>query len=190
MASSISFPTTEYRQRAFKSTVTFYVSRIFGISVFVLRVFLFVSENSSLCFPNSVNSICVRVFLFDNLCSCISICVRVFLFDNLCSCISICVRVFLFVFVYFCLCSCISVCVLCISICVLCMRVCVCVLYLWATVLRRLKTYLRATMSQNRLNHIIILHTHKSYTDNLNITDIAREFVACNERRQSFFGSP
>ena len=55
--------------------------------------------------------------------------------------------------------------------------------------LRRLKTYLRATMSQNRLNHIIILYTHKSYTDNLNITDITREFVACNERRQSFFGS-
>ena len=55
--------------------------------------------------------------------------------------------------------------------------------------LKRLKTYLRATMSQNRLNHIIILHTHVSYTDNLNITGIAQEFVAGNEHRQSFFRS-
>ena len=55
--------------------------------------------------------------------------------------------------------------------------------------LRRLKTYLRAAMSQNRLNHGIILHTHTSYTDKLNISDIAQEFVACNERRQLFFGS-
>ena len=43
-------------------------------------------------------------------------------------------------------------------------------------------------MSQNRLNHII-LHMHTSDTDKLNISDIAREFLACNERRQSFFGS-
>ena len=34
------------------------------------------------------------------------------------------------------------------------------------------------------------LHTHIDYTANLlNITDIPQEFVACNERRQSFFGS-
>ena len=55
--------------------------------------------------------------------------------------------------------------------------------------LRRLKTYLRDSMSQNRLNHTIVLHTHTSYTDKLNISDIARDFVACNECRQSFFSS-
>ena len=30
-----------------------------------------------------------------------------------------------------------------------------------ASILRRVKTYLRSTMSQMRLNHIMILHTHK-----------------------------
>ena len=51
--------------------------------------------------------------------------------------------------------------------------------------LKRLKTYLRATTKPSQS-----LHTHIDYTDNLlNITDIAQEFVACNERRQSFIGS-
>ena len=31
--------------------------------------------------------------------------------------------------------------------------------------LRRLKTYLRSTMTQERLNHIAVLHVHKSVSD-------------------------
>ena len=42
--------------------------------------------------------------------------------------------------------------------------------------LRRLKTYLRSTMSQKRLNHILLLHTHKVFTDELNIVEIARVY--------------
>ena len=40
--------------------------------------------------------------------------------------------------------------------------------------LRRLKNYLRTTMSQKRLNHLILLHTHKDGTDLLELSDIAR----------------
>ena len=31
--------------------------------------------------------------------------------------------------------------------------------------LRRVKTYLRATMGQERLNHVMLLHIHKARTD-------------------------
>ena len=44
------------------------------------------------------------------------------------------------------------------------------------SVLRRLKTYLRSTMSQERLNNVI-LHIHKDITDSLDLTDIARSFL-------------
>ena len=37
--------------------------------------------------------------------------------------------------------------------------------------LRRLKTYLRSTMKQRRLNHLAVLHLHKRYVD---IIDICR----------------
>ena len=41
----------------------------------------------------------------------------------------------------------------------------------------------------NRLNHVVMLHTHKEQTDELDLTDIAKKFVSCNDRRLSFFGS-
>ena len=54
--------------------------------------------------------------------------------------------------------------------------------------LRRLKNYLRSTMTQNRLNHLTLLHVHKRACEMLDIHKIAAEFVNRNERRQSFFG--
>lgn len=54
--------------------------------------------------------------------------------------------------------------------------------------LRRLKTYLHSTMSQSRLNHLMILHIHKQRTDELNVLDIAKEFIEINDRRVKFFG--
>ena len=39
--------------------------------------------------------------------------------------------------------------------------------------LRQVKSYLRST----RLNHVMILHTHKQRTDNLDLDEIAEEFV-------------
>ena len=57
-----------------------------------------------------------------------------------------------------------------------------------ASVLRRVKTYLRATMSQLRLNNLLILHAHKDRTDDLVIPSCLNEFVRGNEHRMSVFG--
>ena len=54
--------------------------------------------------------------------------------------------------------------------------------------MRRLKTYLRSTMGQSRLNHLMILHVHKDLTDGLNLIDVANEFVSSNESRLHVFG--
>ena len=35
--------------------------------------------------------------------------------------------------------------------------------------LRRVKTYLRSTMLQERLNRLLVLHVHKEYTDSLDL---------------------
>ena len=48
--------------------------------------------------------------------------------------------------------------------------------------LRRLKTWLRTTMSQQRVNWCMILHEHKDRTDKLSITDIADEFIGRNQK--------
>ena len=55
--------------------------------------------------------------------------------------------------------------------------------------LRRIKTYLRSTMTEQRLNNILLLHTHKQMTDALDLTEIAHSFVSSNERRTEFFGN-
>lgn len=53
--------------------------------------------------------------------------------------------------------------------------------------LRRTKTWLRTTMNQDRLNHCLILHTHQSRTDSLDLAKITSDFVEGNEHRvQSF----
>ncbi|XP_062512635.1 zinc finger MYM-type protein 1-like [Corticium candelabrum] len=54
--------------------------------------------------------------------------------------------------------------------------------------LRRLKTYLRTTMSQERLNHAMSLYVHKDRTDNIDLDQIANSFITVNERRRNFFG--
>jgi len=54
--------------------------------------------------------------------------------------------------------------------------------------MRRPKTYLRATMNQERLNHLLLLHVHKELTDKLSCIDVASSFVADSEHRLSVFG--
>ena len=54
--------------------------------------------------------------------------------------------------------------------------------------LRRVKTYLRTSMTQKRLNSLMILHVHKDKTDNLDLLKVANEFVCDHERRQFIFG--
>ena len=51
--------------------------------------------------------------------------------------------------------------------------------------LRRVKTYLRNTMTQTRMNSLLSLHVHKERTDALDLKAIANEFTARNERRRS-----
>ena len=53
---------------------------------------------------------------------------------------------------------------------------------------RHIKTYSRSTMAQQRLNHLMLLHIHKSYTDDLNIVNVANDFIADNEHRKQYFG--
>lgn len=55
--------------------------------------------------------------------------------------------------------------------------------------LRRLKTYLRASMTQKRLNNLLIAATHKERTDAINITELCQSFISLNSHRQEFFGS-
>ena len=54
--------------------------------------------------------------------------------------------------------------------------------------LRRVKNYLRSTMSQLRLNNIMILHVHKDKTDNMEIIKVANDFVQGSSRREQIFG--
>lgn len=54
--------------------------------------------------------------------------------------------------------------------------------------LRRVKTYLRSTMTQKRLNHLMLLHVHKDEVDCLDPHSIGRSFVAGSEHRASVFG--
>ena len=42
--------------------------------------------------------------------------------------------------------------------------------------MRRIKTYLRSTMSQERLNHIMILHIHKELTDTLDLNYVGNDY--------------
>ena len=54
--------------------------------------------------------------------------------------------------------------------------------------LRRVKTYLRSTMVQERLNHLLVLHVHKERTGALDLTDIGDKFVAGSELCLRTFG--
>ena len=52
----------------------------------------------------------------------------------------------------------------------------------------RLKTYMRSTMADERLNNLMILHIHREKTDKLDLVDIANWFVGKNVTRKRMFG--
>jgi hypothetical protein len=54
--------------------------------------------------------------------------------------------------------------------------------------LRRLKNYLRTTMSQSRLNHIALLNIHQERVDKLDIAAIQESFVCKSDSRRKIFG--
>lgn len=55
--------------------------------------------------------------------------------------------------------------------------------------LRRLKTWLRANMGQERLNSVVVCNVHKERLDKLNMKMICQEFVGSSDTRKSTFGS-
>ena len=54
--------------------------------------------------------------------------------------------------------------------------------------LRRIKTFLRSTMTQERLNNLLLLYVHSERTDALDLVAIAKEFVVANSRPMNFLG--
>ena len=54
---------------------------------------------------------------------------------------------------------------------------------------RRIKSWLRAKMSLKRFNHVALLNSHKTATDNLRLVDVANEFIARKENRKRNFGT-
>ena len=55
--------------------------------------------------------------------------------------------------------------------------------------LRRIKSYLRSTMAQSRLNHLMILHYHRDRTAQLSISAVGNEYILRNSTRQSTFAT-
>ena len=57
-----------------------------------------------------------------------------------------------------------------------------------ASGVRRLKTYLRSTMFQVRLNKLLVLHVHKYRTEELQLETCLNGFVFGSEHRTHLFG--
>ena len=54
--------------------------------------------------------------------------------------------------------------------------------------LKCVKTYLRSSMKDNRLNHLMTLYIHKTRTYILNMTAIGNIFISKNDERNRKFG--
>ena len=54
--------------------------------------------------------------------------------------------------------------------------------------LRRLKTYLRSTQTQQRLNNLAILNTHREHTKALDLAEAVNKFVSRSQTRRNKFG--
>ena len=51
-----------------------------------------------------------------------------------------------------------------------------------------LETYLRTTMTQERLNNLMLLHVHQELLDKIDLLEVAEEFVSDSKHRLSLFG--
>ena len=54
--------------------------------------------------------------------------------------------------------------------------------------LRKLKTYLRSTQTQQRLNNLAILNTHHEHAEALDLAEALNEFVSRSQTRRNKFG--
>ena len=57
------------------------------------------------------------------------------------------------------------------------------------SLLKLINSYLRLTMKQSRLNHLMILRTYKNQLDQLDLTKIASDFINKNDTRKNIFGT-
>ena len=48
--------------------------------------------------------------------------------------------------------------------------------------LRRIKTFLRSSMTAQRLSNLFLVYVHKSITDSLDLEAVARDFASVNTR--------
>ena len=55
--------------------------------------------------------------------------------------------------------------------------------------LRCVKTFLSSTVNQDSLNHLMVLHVHKTLTDTLDLIEVVNEFVTGSEHRLAMFGN-
>ena len=44
-------------------------------------------------------------------------------------------------------------------------------------------------MTEQRLTNCFLLHVHKSLTDKLNLTEVAKEFIDQTDERRKYFGT-
>ena len=56
------------------------------------------------------------------------------------------------------------------------------------SLLKLSESYLRSTMKQSRLNHLMILSVYKNQLDQLDLTKIASDFINKNDTRKPIFG--
>ena len=56
-----------------------------------------------------------------------------------------------------------------------------------ASSIHRIKSWLRSTMSQERLNHCMLLSVHKEKTDEINLKNVANVFRGAKEDRRHAF---
>ena len=52
----------------------------------------------------------------------------------------------------------------------------------------QVKTYLRNSMGQGRLNHVMFMNVQKEETKKVSLEEVAEEFISKNERRRADFG--
>lgn len=50
--------------------------------------------------------------------------------------------------------------------------------------LKRLKSALRSSMGQQRMNNLLLLHVYKEQTDALDVQELISQFVKCHSRRE------
>ena len=45
-------------------------------------------------------------------------------------------------------------------------------------------------MTEKRLDNCSLLHVHKELLDDMNLVDVAIDFVSCTDKRVRYFGGP